>query len=109
MRDGVAAGGGALERRAIADVAVDRRAGKPAAAGAAREDHEVVPPRGQRAHDGAAEIPGAARHQHFHGVLLRQYSRRSSSVRSIGISGVHPSSSRSLEGSPSRIGLSLGR
>ena len=45
------------------------RAGQAAAAGAAREDHEIVPARRQRAHDGAAEIPGAARHQHFHGVL----------------------------------------
>ena len=48
MRNGVAAARGALDCRAIADVAVDGRAGKAAAAGVAREDHQVVPSRGQR-------------------------------------------------------------
>ena len=109
MRNRVAASCGELDCRAIANVAVDGRAGKTAAAGVAREDDQLVPSRGQRPDDGAAEIPGAARHHHFHGVLVRQYSRRSSSVFSIGISGRQPSSSRRRVGSPSRSGVSFGR
>ncbi len=109
MRDGVATGGGALERRAIADIAVDGGAGQPAAARGPREHDHIVAACRQRLHDGAAEVARAARHQHFHGVRRRQYSSRSSSVCSSGISAAHPSSPRSRPGSPSSSGVSLGR
>ena len=83
--------------------------GRAVVSALAAHGHQLVAACGQRAHDGAAEIPGATGDQHSHGVWPRQYSSRSSSVRSIGISAVHPSSSRRRDGSPSSSGVSFGR
>ena len=109
MTQGVAASGGAAERVAVAHVAVDEPAGQPAGGRGPREDHDLMAARRERANDGAPEVSGAARDQHRHCGSPRQNASRSSSVCSMGIIGVQPSSSRSRPGSPTSSGVSFGR
>ncbi len=68
MADGVHAFGGAIDGRAVAHVAIDQPARQVAAARGACEHDARVFPRDERAHDRAAEVPGAAGHEHVHGV-----------------------------------------
>ena len=71
MADRVHAFGGAIDGRAVAHVTIDQPAGQVAAARGACKDDARVFPRYERAHDRAAEVPGAAGHEYFHGVSSR--------------------------------------
>src|SRR5262245_24516697 len=70
MRNRIAAGSRALERRGVANVGVYQRSRQSAAGGASREDDQIVSTGGERAYDGASQIAGAAGHEHFHRVRM---------------------------------------
>ena len=73
---GVDAIGRAVDRGAVAHVAIDQPAGQAAAARGAREDDGRVSRARERAHDRAADVAGAAGHEDFHGVLRGPARRR---------------------------------
>ena len=113
VADGIAALRRGVDRRRVTDVSIDELCGQPARTGRPGERDHVVPTRGGRRDQRAAQVTRAAGDQQPHGAdastLVRQSFSRSSSVCSNGISGLHPSSSRNRRPSPRTSGVSFGR
>ena len=106
---GVAAGGGAFERRAIADVAVDERAGKPASRSRSARRRRARCPRAASARTTARPrypVPPVTSTFMTFGCASTRAGRRASARAES--RAVQPSSSRSRLGSPSRSGVSFG-
>ena len=71
MADRVHALSRAVDRGAVADVAVDQPTGQAAAARGAREHDGRVSRSSERTNDCPADVAGAACHEHVHGVLRK--------------------------------------
>jgi hypothetical protein len=68
MADGVYALSRAIDRGAVAYVAIDQAAGQAAATRRTREHDRIVSLASERVNDCPADVAGATCHEHLHGV-----------------------------------------